>query len=248
MDRRIDDIISELQQIVVAETKNRSPLAYFAALYRLVTIRVREGILNNEFENGKQMEQLDVLFADRYLDAYKAFKKGKAMTSSWRVAFESGNRPLIILQHLLLGMNAHINLDLGIASALTMKGQNLDNLQHDFNTINRLLSEKSDKVKAAIGRVSPLIGLLDRLAGDSGNLLVDFSITEARKGAWKSAVALHGSTNFRLEVASRDRVIAGLALGLVFPAGRRVRAILETIALAESKDVAHVVSEIERTA
>src|SRR6202008_4811607 len=91
---------------------------YFAALYYKVTSRVRDGIHNGEFEDGARMEKLDVLFASRYLDAYTKWRNGQQPSLSWQTAFESTKRSsVLVLQHLLLGMNAHINLDLGIAAA-----------------------------------------------------------------------------------------------------------------------------------
>jgi hypothetical protein len=58
MDKSIDQIIEELRQIVEKESKSGSSLALFAALYLQVTIRVKQGIRNHEFEDGIRMEQL----------------------------------------------------------------------------------------------------------------------------------------------------------------------------------------------
>lgn len=241
MDKSIDQIIEELRQIVEAETKAGSPLAWFAALYLKVTMRVKQGILRHEFEDSSRMEMLDVIFADRYIQAHKAFRNKQPVTASWRVAFESGSKPLIILQHLLLGMNAHINLDLGIAAAQTMKGKDLNLLQNDFNAINRILSELSDGVQLRIGKASPLLGMLDKLAGSSDTFLVNFSITKARDGAWKSALEFHKSQSFSSLLVQRDKTISNLALGLIYPNSRWVRVVLNTIRLAETRDVAKVV-------
>ena len=46
----------------------------------------------------------------------------------------------VILQHLLLGINAHINLDLGIAAVETSPGNQLAPLKNDFDMINKLLA------------------------------------------------------------------------------------------------------------
>ncbi len=83
-----------------------------------VTLEVKEGIQASFSDDGPRMERLDVEFADRYLDAFYAYRDGRPLTKSWQVTFEAAeNKNLLILQHLLLGMNAHINLDLGIATA-----------------------------------------------------------------------------------------------------------------------------------
>jgi hypothetical protein len=237
----IDEVITILQEIIDRETMLNSPLAYFPALYRMVTIRVKQGILNDEFDDGNRMEQLDVLFANRYISAYVDFKGKRPITGSWRVTLEAGKKPLLVLQHLLLGMNAHINLDLGIAAAETMRNKPLSVLHNDFNIINRLLAEMSDKVQVRIGKVSPLIGLLDRFAGHSDAMLVKFSINEARDGAWKSAGEFHSAQNKGSLLAERDRKISALGLGLIYPNSRMLRNLVSVIRLAEQKDVRKVV-------
>ena len=66
------------------------------------------------------MERLDAIFAARYLEAVQQLWSGSVPSRSWRVAFDAATQPgPIVLQHLLLGMNAHINLDLSIAAART---------------------------------------------------------------------------------------------------------------------------------
>ena len=135
--KTIDEIIVRLDDIIARARRDESRLGFFAVLYRNVTLQVREGIRNNLFEDGARMERLDVTFASRYLDAYEGFRQGQALSKCWRVSFEAAARwPPIILQHLLLGMNAHINFDLGIAAAETAPGDELPSLQHDFNQIN----------------------------------------------------------------------------------------------------------------
>jgi hypothetical protein len=66
----IDEVISQLETIIQNAIKSNSRAGYFAALYHKVTSRVKEGIQAGEFENGTRMEQLDVIFANRYIIAY----------------------------------------------------------------------------------------------------------------------------------------------------------------------------------
>src|SRR5262245_55821690 len=109
----IDQVIAALDDIVSDSLARGSRAGYFAALYRKVTVRVKQEIANGFFENGPRMERLDVIFANRYLDAYSRWRRGEKPTDVWKLALDATEmwRPLV-LQHLLLGMNAHINLDL----------------------------------------------------------------------------------------------------------------------------------------
>ncbi len=105
----IDEVIAALDDIIDRSITASSRLGYFAALYRKVTVRVRESIAEGFFDDGSRMERLDVIFANRYLDAYARFVRGDEPTSAWRYAFDvADQRRPIVLQHLLLGTLAGI--------------------------------------------------------------------------------------------------------------------------------------------
>jgi len=115
--RNIDEVLERLDYIIETSLNNQDPHGAFAALYRRVTAAVKEGIAAGQFDDGPRMERLDVVFANRYLDAWEARKAGQPVTQAWAAVFETaGQGRKLLLQHLLLGMNAHINLDLGIAA------------------------------------------------------------------------------------------------------------------------------------
>ena len=73
----IGEVIAELTAIVEWAKSANSRLGYFPALYRNVTIKVRDGIASGLFEDGPRMERLDVLFASRYLAAFNGWREGK---------------------------------------------------------------------------------------------------------------------------------------------------------------------------
>src|SRR3954468_6636993 len=97
----IDEIITRLDDIIAHTRNEKSRLGFFAVLYRNVTLKVREGIKANLFEDGPRMERLDVIFASRYLDAYESFRQGRRPSKCWLVSFKAAaDWPPIILQHL----------------------------------------------------------------------------------------------------------------------------------------------------
>ncbi len=63
--KNIDEVIARLTDIIDISRQESSRQGYFAALYRKVTINVKQGILNGRFEDGARMERLDVNFAVR---------------------------------------------------------------------------------------------------------------------------------------------------------------------------------------
>src|SRR5882762_1405787 len=116
----IDGVLQELIGIIDESQRTGDRGGYFAALYYKVTAKVKDGMARGELADGARMEQLDVLFGGRYLAALTAWKAGGEPSASWKMAFEASRRgSVLVLQQLLLGISAHINLDLGIAASET---------------------------------------------------------------------------------------------------------------------------------
>ncbi|GHB34408.1 DUF5995 family protein [Mongoliitalea lutea] len=241
----ITEIIYRLDQIIEECKVQKNRVGYFAVLYRQVTIRIKNGIDRKEFEDNPRMEKLDVIFAKRFIDAYDAYIQEDTPTQSWLLTFQTApNKQLTVMQHLLLGMNAHINLDLGIAASETMNHKDLYLIEADFNYINVVLGELVDDTKQQISRFSPLFKLLVPLAKGKDEILANFSIKVARKGAWKFANEYAKSNNRSHNLHQRDLVIAGLAQGMITP-GRRISFIMRLIALTEWKSVPSIIEDLE---
>lgn len=234
----IDSVIEALDAVLSWARAEASPLGYFAALYRSVTAKVAEGIQAGFFDDGERMERLDVAFAKRYLGALDTFRAGGRPTRSWDVAFAAADdATTTVLQHLLVGISAHINLDLGIATAHAAPGDALPGLRRDFDRINEILASVTRRAQESLAMVSPWLGLLDALGGRTDDEIVHFSIEVARSEAWWFAVELAPlePRDWAGPVASRDRIIGRL--------GHRIRrpglltSVLWLIRLRESKDV-----------
>jgi uncharacterized protein DUF5995 len=189
--RTIDEVIRQLTEVIDFSRQKGSRLGYFAALYRKVTARVKDGIKQGFFEDGPRMERLDVLFANLYLEALENRYLGKPTPRSWRTSFETAFHwwP-IVLQHLLLGINAHINLDLGIAAARACPGESLSGLKTDFDRINQILATLVSSVENELEMVWPMLHLLDQVAGKTDEAVINFSMEKAREHAWDVAVRL----------------------------------------------------------
>ncbi|MDN3670708.1 DUF5995 family protein [Echinicola jeungdonensis] len=243
--KSIDQVISRMDEIVEECKSKKSRIGYFAVLYRRVTIRIREGIENGEFEDNPRMEKLDILFAQRFFDAYDNYINEDSTTESWLHAFDtSKSSGYLVLQHLLLGVNAHINLDLGIATVETMEGKNLIEIINDFDKINLILAELVDGVKANISKVSPVFGFLIQFANGKDEMLMEFSIRLARDGAWKFANLYFIAEDRALCLNERDERIANLASKIANP-GTRLKWMVKLISWTEWKSIPKVMDQLE---
>jgi hypothetical protein len=242
----IDVVLKRLEGVIADTISQRSRAGYFAAMYRKVTVAVRDAILAGRFDDPDRMARLDRVFAERYLDAYGAWRSGGPVTDSWSAAFVASRRwRPIIIQQLLVGMNAHINLDLGIAAATVASGAQLTGLRSDFDVINEVLAGLIDGFMDHVDEVSPWVGFLDRFGGRTDQGLVRFSIEVARRQAWELVTQLAASPEqWDSIIRVRDTATAQftktiLRPGTILPAG------LFLIRLRESNDVTGIIDVLE---
>jgi hypothetical protein len=242
----IDDVLRILDGIIADTRAKSDPLGYFPALYRQVTLTVKQGIASGYFDDGPRMDGFDALFASRYFAAYDAWTSGGQPTKSWQVAFQGmRSGQLIILQDLLVGINAHINLDLGVVAGETFQGAALQGFHDDFNKINQILSTLLPKVEDTVGEFSPLLGILARIGGQDAIAVLDFSMDAARDDAWMHAVllSLQPPEAWPITVQTIDDKVAFLGKLIAQPVGMVAQAI-DLIRATESKDVPAIIDAL----
>ncbi|WP_262904308.1 DUF5995 family protein [Chryseobacterium rhizoplanae] len=162
-----------------------------------MTAQVLKGIEQKKFEDNPRMIILDIAFAQRYLEAWENYSNGKKCTNSWYIAFEATkNKDLLILQHIFLGMNAHINLDLGISAASIMPYRKINPLKKDFDNINNVISSINQKVQDSLNKICYPVQLIDQLSNGKDNAILDFAISKARDTSWTTAVIASNTPNF----------------------------------------------------
>lgn len=249
--KNIDEVIAQLNAVIDWCIENKSPYGIFPALYVVVTEKVKEGIARGDvFQDGLRMESLDVTFANRYLAAYHQHRQGLLPTASWQQCFEACDQfpTHLILQELLVGMNAHINLDLGIAAATTCPGDQITGLHKDFNSINVILNALVDDIKNDLIHLSPRFGhILRWVVGEDA--ILEFSIKIARNEAWKFARLLAGSAaeKWKFEIEEKDFKTAKLGK-LVRSPGWIANLIIWWVKRAENKDIPHIINDLRANA
>jgi len=237
----IDDVLARLDAIIETARRRGTADGYFAALYRRVTAEVKAGIARGDFENGPRMARFDIIFASRYIEAWQQQERGEKPSASWATAFSASRSYWpVVMQHLLVGMNAHINLDLGIAAAEVAPGSEIAALRNDFETINRILSGLVDDVQNRLSQIWPGMRVLDATGGGFDEELASFSIGKARAAAWLIATTLAAETDPTRRAAyirQIDGLMSVLGLGILKP-GLRASSALAVVRLRERGSVA----------
>jgi hypothetical protein len=189
MDTSLDQTIARLDGVITVAADEDSRLGVFPAMYRSVTIAVRDAVRSGGlFDDDARLEELTVVFAGHYLDAWDQYRHSDEPAAAWKLAFDvaESRKRRMILQHLLLGMNAHINLDLGIATSRVGAG-GMEAIYADFIRVNEILFAILDQLQGGLGVVSPRMSLLDRIGGRWDEAFMRIGIRTARDLAWHFA-------------------------------------------------------------
>ncbi len=251
---RLDAVVSALDSVIEWSIAASSRLGYFAALYKRITIAVAVAVKNGAFEDGPRMERFDAAFASRYFDALNGYfhpNEFPRPTRSWQKTFDAADRDdLIILQHMLAGVNAHIDLDLGITAQNIAPAMKLPTLHDDFNTINAVLASQVEGVVDDINQLSPDLADLYQILAGNEIFLINQAIAAMRDSAWRFAMVLAVVPGFArpLTIWARDRKVAAQAELIYHPPGviGLIQATVDEIAERESRDVVRNIQRAQR--
>jgi hypothetical protein len=166
-------------------------IAQFSDLYLTITQAIWDHIRTGGFfaDNG-YLARLDVMFANRYFDALRAWAAGERTPLAWEVLFETANDAKVTAIQLAgAGVNAHINFDLAVATVDTgreLGDAGLDSRWGDYAKVNDVFAERMDLL---------LRELLEARAAESGESerlsalgrLMARIVATARHFAWEDA-------------------------------------------------------------
>lgn len=185
--------LPQLRELLDWSRRHGSRMGYFAALYFHTGRAVERGLLAGTFRDPAMLERVNDVFFGRYLLAFDAFRNGEPTSAAWTVSFvATRDRELTVLQHLMLGMNAHINFDLAVAVAEAVAPAQIAAFHDDFQTMNALFAELVGAIAADLATVWAPLRTLNRLLGREERLLVDVAMRTIRDEAWRNAVRLAG--------------------------------------------------------
>lgn len=246
----VDEVVARIESVIAWSIDNQSRLGYFAALYKRITRAIGQAIGAGRFQDGPRMERFDATFANRYfaaLNGYFAPAQFPAPSHCWRVAFDTALLPgPILVQHLLLGVNAHIALDLGITAWEIAPPGPLTALQADFDTVNTVLGEQVKAVLSEIDAISPVLAdLYDILQKDEIDL-IDDTLVLFRDGAWDFATVLSLTPGLLdpAAIGARDLEVAAFS-GAIRNPPKLLGSLIAGIAAREDRDVVHDIQVLD---
>jgi len=141
---------------------------------------------------------------------------------------------------MLAGVNAHIDLDLGIAASEIAPGAQIESLHADFDTVNAVLASQVRGVLDQIDSLSPVLADLYDVLMQHEIDLIDEALIVFRDGAWRFATLLAGEPSILhpATIMVKDLEVAKLGTLILYPPPI-LAAIVAVIASKESRDVVH---------
>lgn len=179
----------------------------FHATYLRTTRAVAERIDRGGFDDAAWVRRWDLAFARLYLDALDADRRGDPVPGPWRVAFDAArwhvtgsgaarSRPEITpLQHVLVGMNAHINYDLPQALLAVIAPADFDrpevvrSRRQDHRRIDTILQGRVAAEGAELTAHSALT-VIDRALKPANRVASRRLLAEARDKVWRNTLVL----------------------------------------------------------
>jgi hypothetical protein len=202
---------------------------FFHGTYLRTTRAVALEIERGTFADGEWLERWDVVFAELYLDALDADRRGEPVPSPWRVAFDAARdrTDLPPLRHVLLGMNAHINFDLPQALLAVITPAEFDDpavrasRAADHRRIDDVLAARVGAEGTALEEVSRQTRR-DRFFGPVNRAATRRFLTEARAKVWRNTLELDrarrvGAEQYQAGMARLETLCTARLLDLTRP-------------------------------
>jgi hypothetical protein len=172
--------------------------AIFLSCYSRMTRNLLTSLGKDVFHDPLWVKDLLEHFADYYFSALQTFDEDPlASPAVWQLTFSSmADASIRPVQHLMMGVNAHINYDLVLSlidrlepewPALT-ESQRLHRYA-DHCQINEIIAHTIDEVQdEVLERYSPAMDLIDLAFGRLDEFLIARLISGWREQVWQQAV------------------------------------------------------------
>jgi hypothetical protein len=180
--KTVDDVRSLLASAIQVAREEDTADAYFPLIYSWETRDIAKAADDGVFEAPDDLRRMIVVFANRYFSARAHFRANEPTSKPWALAFRAArSSSAMVIQHLLLAMNAHINVDLAAAAAETGISW------PDYARVDVILARGVENIQGRLNRLTLLLRALDLVAGHFDEMLTVFSLKAARRNAYELA-------------------------------------------------------------
>jgi hypothetical protein len=221
-------VIDRMQELVNQWEQAGDRRADFLICYHLMTSNMLAAIQAGEFHDPRWVEALLEHFAEYYFVALDDYELDSAGTPAvWRLTFDTATQDqVLVLQNLLLGINAHINYDLVLALVdmldpewTSLSPERRQVRYEDHRHVNDIIGRTVDSVQDQVVKPGlPAMRVVDALFGPMDEWMASRLISHWRESVWDAATRMLDC------IVSEER--EALRTDIEAEALRRARAIL----------------------
>jgi hypothetical protein len=224
----VDELIARMVALLATLEADGDPGRFFLGTYLRITRAVQTALDDGRYEDPAWVAVWDVDFAGLYLDALEAYRRDPATAPApWRHAF--GASPTLRPEgHVLLGVNAHINLDLPQSLVRVIPSEEfadpaaLARRRRDHERIDGVLAARVADEDVELQRAGDPRTSLDRMLAPLNHVATRTFLRESRRKVWVNTTVLHrarlaGDGEYQRRLAELEALSAGRVDDLLRP-------------------------------
>lgn len=192
-------VINQMQTLIDGWNQTADRRAIFLTCYVMMTQNMMTALEKWEFQDREWVAKLLHRFAGYYFEALNAYEQGQPTPEVWKYAFDAArdtDTPTHVIQHLILGVNAHICYDLVFTLVDVLRREwailtpeQREQRYQDHLQVNEIIYQTIDRVQdQIIAQYSPIMGHVDRVFVRVDEWLVRRLITHWRDQVWHTAL------------------------------------------------------------
>ena len=218
MTTTILDVLEKFDDVTELAIQDGEPFGYFSVIHHAATSAVFENIYR--FDNPGRLTEFTVLFAEAFFEAMRGYLSGWERPG-WVGVFD---KDLSVMEHIELGINAHVVWDLGFTLA---EIGDLPSFRHDFDVFHVVSLPVFPRAWEALDEIVPRARWLRRAATAP---FWPWLFNHFRERSWTFAERL-------LAEPERAQQLCADQLAYTQKIDRRWRAVLPPFASGECRDV-----------
>jgi hypothetical protein len=202
--QNIDNALADMRTALASFDEARDHRAYFVRVYMMMTQDVSDAVHGNGDYAGRRVfmdpdwiRGLSGRFATRYFESLD-ITEATPGCGAWKAAHDVGRtRRAVVLEDVLLGINAHINYDLAQAIAANLDPAELEDeaalrvRKFDHDQVNNLLKASINRIQDALAdNYEPALRPADHLLGGLDERMSDAGLKHYREHVWGDALEL----------------------------------------------------------
>lgn len=222
------EIVNKMDRMAREWELREDKRAIFLRCYCMMTRNMVTALGDKRFIDQDWVGDMLNRFAEYYFDALACFDCGEEVPMVWRYVHDAAeHKDLHVLQHLFLGVNAHINYDLVLTLYELLQPEwdqlsedNRRNRHLDHQQVNTIIEETIDRVQdEVVEQYNPRMDLVDKMMGRLDERLIGGLIRKWRKSVWNNTLLLLETKNeeeVKAHIQQIEKSVLQTAKWLVF--------------------------------